>query len=106
MQQAFDMSEIIGLYKEDARRMVSTMQSDMSHWTEIGAGGPPRQELRKLAHQLRGSGRTYGFSQVTRLCKAIENLMIRLEQKRITADDRLKTSILKKIDVLAGIFRS
>jgi len=106
MQQAFDMTEIIGLYKEDARKMVSTMQDDMSKWSEIESGGNARQDLRRLAHQLRGSGRTYGFSQVTRLCKAIENMMIRLEQKRVLADARLKASINLKIDRLSGIFRS
>ena len=36
----------------------------------IRAGREARNELRKLSHQMRGSGRTYGFSQATRIYRA------------------------------------
>src|SRR5437016_13650764 len=93
-----DLSEIIDLYKEDARRMVEKMRVNMEHWDQIQQGGPARADLRRLSHQLRGSGRTYGFRKVTRMCKAIENIVFRLEQGKLQADERVKNLICKTIE--------
>ena len=101
-----DLSEIIGLYKEDARRSIAQMRTAAQNWKEVAALGPACLELRKLAHQLRGSGRTYGFRNVTRQGKALEHLMIKLQAKRFPADKRLQTLITVHIEKLATIFES
>lgn len=102
---AFDMSEIVALYKGDARKSIEAMKSALASWAEIAGGGPPLQDLRRLAHQLRGSGRTYGFRSVTRICKAVENMMIKLEKRRIPADQRLQASVADKIGRLEALFK-
>jgi chemotaxis protein histidine kinase CheA len=100
-----DLSEIVGLYKEDARRSVQHMQTALQQWDDVVAGGPAALELRKLAHQLRGSGRTYGFREVTRLGKALEHLMIMLQAKQVPGNDRLNKVITRYVNRLAVIFQ-
>jgi chemotaxis protein histidine kinase CheA len=92
------------LYKGDAKHMVDQMRSALIRWSEVQQGGPARQELRKLSHQMRGSGRTYGFRQATRICKAMENIILKLEHNRLQADDRVQKSLQVKIDRLAAVF--
>jgi chemotaxis protein histidine kinase CheA len=103
-EPALDLSEIIDLYKEDARRMAEEMRSALARWDNVQEGGPARQELRKLSHQLRGSGRTYGFRDVTRLCKAMENIVQKLEKGKLSADDRVRGSLDRKVSRLAAVF--
>ncbi|HVO32641.1 MAG TPA: Hpt domain-containing protein, partial [Elusimicrobiota bacterium] len=67
-------------------------------------GGPARQELRRLSHQLRGSGRTYGFRRVTAISKAVEQIIQKLEKRTLTADERVKESVSAKIEMLASVF--
>src|SRR5690348_8004231 len=98
-----DLSEIVDLYKDDARRMVQDMRNAIQHWDEFRGGGTPRSELRRLSHQLRGSGRTYGFRNVTRISKAMEQIVVKLDRKQLAADDRVKKSLIGKIDRLASI---
>jgi chemotaxis protein histidine kinase CheA len=105
-EPALDLSEIMDLYKEDARRMAGQMLAAWSRWEEVQAGGSARQELRRLSHQLRGSGRTYGFRQVTRLCKAIENMVQKLEKNKLAPDERLRESIRKKVERLMAVFEA
>ena len=103
-EPAIDLSEIMDLYKEDARRAVEKMQAALTHWEEVRAAGPARQELRRLSHQMRGSGRTYGFRQVTRICKAMENIVLKLEKNKLPADDRAREALHRKVDRLAAVF--
>lgn len=105
-EPALDLSEIIDLYKEDARRMVGQMKEALSHWTDIQTGGTARQDMRRLSHQLRGSGRTYGFREVTRICKAIENITHKLEKGKLPANDRIQGSLRKKVELLAATFNA
>jgi chemotaxis protein histidine kinase CheA len=104
-EPALDLSEIVGLYKEDARRMTGEMRAALDHWDDVAAGGKARSTLRRLSHQLRGSGRTYGFNRVTRISKTIEHIMISLEKLRLPADDRVRQSLAGKVDQLMAIFR-
>jgi chemotaxis protein histidine kinase CheA len=99
-----DMYEIVDLYKEDARQMVNEMRAAANLWQDVVAGGPARQTLRKLSHQLRGSGRTYGFRSVSRISKAVEQIMIKMESRGLAADDRAQKSVFNKIDRLAAVF--
>jgi chemotaxis protein histidine kinase CheA len=103
-EPVLDLSEIVGLYKEDARRSVSQMRAALERWQEFSAGGPACQELRKLAHQLRGSGRTYGFRAVSRVGKAMEHLIIRLQEKHLPADQRLRDVLSRHVERLGTIF--
>jgi chemotaxis protein histidine kinase CheA len=105
-EPVLDLSEILGLYKEDARRSVEHMRAAVQAWDQVAEGGPASLELRKLAHQLRGSGRTYGFRNVTRIGKALEHVMIKLQAKRLPANDRVNTFIVECIDRLEAIFES
>lgn len=99
-----DLSEIVGLYKEDALKTVGKMRDAFSRWDEIQKGGQARADLRRMSHQLRGSGRTYGFRHVTRFCKALENIMIKMEREGFPADDRVRDSIRRKIELLGTAF--
>lgn len=103
-EPALDLSEIIDLYKEDARRMAGQLQAALLRWEEVQAGGPARQELRKLSHQLRGSGRTYGFREVTCLCKAMENIVQKMEKDSLPSDDRAREALRRKVERLAAVF--
>lgn len=103
-EPALDMSEILDLYKEDARRMIGQMRAALACWEEVTRGGAARQELRRLSHQLRGSGRTYGFRDVTRISKGIEQIMQHLEKQTLQPDDRARRSVERKIERLAAIF--
>jgi chemotaxis protein histidine kinase CheA len=100
-----DMSEIVNLYKGDARRMVGEMRAALMHWEDVVTGGPARQALRRLSHQLRGSGRTYGFRDVTRICKCLENIIIRLEKGRFAGDARVQEAIRVRVERLATVFK-
>lgn len=104
-EPALDLSEIMGLYKEDARKSVEQMRLAVRKWDEIVAGGAAQTELRKLAHQLRGSGRTYGFRSVTRIGKALEHLLIKLQEKRLLPDDRLQRSLESLVDRMGEAFK-
>jgi chemotaxis protein histidine kinase CheA len=103
-EPVLDLSEILDLYKEDARQMIGRMQVAFGRWDEIQVGGPARQEMRRISHQLRGSGRTYGFRDITRICKAIENIIWKLEKNQLPADERVRESIRKKIERLGTVF--
>ena len=103
-EPALDLSEIVDLYKVDARRMVEKMREASARWDEIQQGGAARQDLRRLSHQLRGSGRTYGFSNVTRFSKALESIMQKLEKAKLPADDRARKAIEDIIERLAAAF--
>jgi chemotaxis protein histidine kinase CheA len=100
-----DLSEIIDLYKEDAKRMIEKMKSALERWEEVKQGGAARAELRRLSHQLRGSGRTYGFRSVTRTCKAIENIILQLDKAKVAPDERVQESIRKKLKSLVAVFK-
>jgi chemotaxis protein histidine kinase CheA len=104
-EPAFDLSEIVGLYKEDARHMIQEMRAAAGKWNEVSVGGPARGTLRRLSHQLRGSGRTYGFRNVTRVSKAVEQIIWKLEKQAISPDERLRLAVVSKIDRLESIFR-
>lgn len=104
-EPVLDLSEIIDLYKEDARLMVLRMRNALERWQEVVSGGPARQELRKLSHQLRGSGRTYGFRDVTCISKAMERLMDKLEKRTLHADERVRQSIAVKVERLSRTFQ-
>jgi len=104
-EPALDLSEIVGLYKEDARRMIQEMRSSLGRWEEVQALGPALDQLRKLSHQLRGSGRTYGFFDVTRIGKAMEHIVDKIQKRRLSGDERVKTSIGRKIARLETIFK-
>ena len=101
-----DLSEIIGPYKDEARRSVQLMRAALQRWEEVTLGGSARKELRKMSHQLRGSGRTYGFRNVSRISKAIEHLIQKLESKRIDPDARLRRVVSAHVEKLAGIFKA
>jgi chemotaxis protein histidine kinase CheA len=103
-EPALDLSEIIDLYKIDARHMAAQMQAALARWEEVRQGGAARQALRRLSHQLRGSGRTYGFREVTRVCKAMENIVQKIEENRLEPDARAQDSLRRKIDRLVAIF--
>ncbi len=103
-EPVFDMSEIILLYKGDAQKMVVDMRSALGRWDEMTSGGAARQELRRLAHQLRGSGRTYGFYSVTRISKALEKIIQKLDARALSPDERIRKSLSEKIERLADIF--
>ena len=105
-EPALDLSEIVGLYKEDARRSVGNMRAALEHWDELAQGGPACKEMRKLSHQLRGSGRTYGFHNVTRIGKALEHLTQKLEAGKIPTDARLRNVMLAYVERLAAIFQA
>lgn len=99
-----DLSEIVGLYKEDALKTVGKMHDAFSRWSEFQSGGQARTDLRRMSHQLRGSGRTYGFRHVTRFCKALENITIKLEKSALRPDKRVHESIRKKLALLDSAF--
>jgi chemotaxis protein histidine kinase CheA len=103
-EPSLDLSEIIDLYKEDARLMIEKMRSAVASWKDIQNGGPARTDLRRLSHQLRGSGRTYGFRSATRICKAIENITLKMDKNSIPVDERVRESIQKKLECLAAVF--
>src|ERR1041384_1915118 len=96
-EPALDLSEIIDLYIEDAKRMVSLMQGALARWEEFQRGGAARQELRRLSHQLMGSGRTHGFRNVTRIGKAIEGIVQKVEKDKLPADATVRESLREKI---------
>jgi chemotaxis protein histidine kinase CheA len=99
-----DLSEIMDLYKADARRMVGEMQSLLGRWEEVASSVTGRKELRRLAHQLRGSGRTYGFRDVSRICKAMETIVIKFDSQHLTDAERIRQSLCAKVERLATIF--
>ena len=101
-----DLSEILGLYKEDARRMIGDMRSALGRWEEVVQGGSALKDLRRLAHQLRGSGRTYGFRDVTRISKAMEQVVQKLEKSSLPPDERVREAIASKVDKLDRIFKA
>ena len=105
-EPAFDLSEIVELYKEDARGMVVKMRAALGRWAEVSQGGPARVDLRRLSHQLRGSGRTYGFRHVSRFAKALESVILRMEKGAVSADERTRKSVGDKIERLASVFFS
>jgi chemotaxis protein histidine kinase CheA len=104
-EPALDLTEIIELYREDAKIMVGKMEAALSRWPEVQQGGEARQILRRISHQLRGSGRTYGFRDVTRIGKAIENIMLKLEKATVPANDRARDAIRQKISRIAAAFK-
>ena len=104
-EPVLDLSEILDLYREDARRMIREMRDALAHWEEMAHGGEPRDSLRRLAHQLRGSGRTYGFREVSRLAKAIEHVVQKLELSRLAPDERVRRSLAMKMDRLSRVFQ-
>ncbi len=99
-----DFSQIAALYKEDARDSVSKMQVALERWGEVMIGGPARLELRRLSHQLRGSGRTYGFSSASRVAKAMERMIEKLEKNTLEANERLRAALADKVHRLGRIF--
>jgi len=99
-----DFADIIELYKQDARQSVERMRAALERWGEVVTGGPARAELRKLSHQMRGSGRTYGFRDATRISKAMERIVEGLEKHRFEADERIRCSLGRKIERLAKVF--
>jgi chemotaxis protein histidine kinase CheA len=103
-EPVLDLSEIIGLYKTDARRSVDQMRAALQQWDDFSQGGAACALVRKLAHQLRGSGRTYGFRDVTRIAKAMEKITIKIQAKTFAADDRLRDFMTASVKRLAVIF--
>ena len=105
-EPAWDLGELVGVYKEDARKTVAHMRDALARWDEMAENGPASQELRKLAHQLRGSGRTYGFRNVSRVAKALERLVIKLQSKSLEPSDRLLQVMKKNVQRLSEIFNA
>jgi chemotaxis protein histidine kinase CheA len=105
-EPALDLSEIITLYKEDARHSVEMMRQNLQRWSEVGTRGAAWADLRKFSHQLRGSGRTYGFQDVTRVSKAMEHIMDKIGNGSLKAEERVRRSLQAKIERLAQIFKS
>ena len=103
-EPALDLSEIVDLYKEDARLMIVKMREALTRWDDAAEAAAARQELRRMSHQLRGSGRTYGFRSVTRVAKAMESIMLKVEKNVLPADERAREALRVKVERLASEF--
>ena len=86
--------------------MVQKMRDALARWDEVIQGGAARQDLRRLSHQLRGSGRTYGFRSVTRIAKAMESIILKIDKQVVPADDRARESLRTKIERIGHVFGS
>ena len=104
MEPAFDLSEIVDLYKADARASVAQLCLHMKNLSNVVQGAEAVAGVRRISHQLRGSGKTYGFPQVTRLSKALERISISIQAHRIDLSERTVGVIQRYIGKLASIF--
>jgi HPt (histidine-containing phosphotransfer) domain-containing protein len=79
-------------------RYVAGLARDVEQMAEH-LGGGRLADVRRLAHQLRGSGGTYGFPDVTRLATAVESSCDAGEPlARVAADVAALAGLIRRIE--------
>ena len=95
-------SKLAHLQHNYARQLPAKVQVIEQAWqTLIDAPEPgPLQDMIRLCHTLAGSGASYGFEQVTRVCRAIEQQLRDIEKQARAPDSAEQAQIQQQLQQL------
>lgn len=102
-------AEIMEIFIEDARDVLGNIKSKFVVWRDDTDDQNALTELRRGYHTLKGSGRMVGASEVAELSWAVENVLNKVREGKITPSSaiidllqRTQDALPRMIDVLAG----
>jgi chemosensory pili system protein ChpA (sensor histidine kinase/response regulator) len=76
--------EIMEIFIEDARECLENIERDSPAWCKNPDNVELLKELRRYYHTLKGSGRMVGASEISELAWAIENMLNKVRDRKIS----------------------
>ena len=89
---------LYGLYIDEARSHVATLQQELS-----GTAGIPSRELIRAAHTLAGISAGTGFPVIQTLAHALENALVRHSLAHLPPDETGRMLLARAVGALAGM---
>jgi chemosensory pili system protein ChpA (sensor histidine kinase/response regulator) len=81
--------EIMEIFIEDAQDCIQSINREFPRWREKPDDKERLKELRRNYHTLKGSGRMVGASDISELAWAIENMLNKVRDNKISYSDKL-----------------
>ncbi|MES2770644.1 MAG: chemotaxis protein CheW [Pseudomonadota bacterium] len=100
---AIDMTQFYQAFFDEAEEHLSTMESIL---LELDIAQPDPEQLNAIfraAHSIKGSGGTFGFTDITEVTHILETLLDRLRKNEITLRAEMVDAFLAAGDVLKGM---
>ncbi len=80
----FADQEIIGIFVEEVAEVLEHIENAYLQWVDNPKGEEPLVEIRRGFHTLKGSGRMVGAETIGNLAWAVENLLNKVIENRVT----------------------
>ncbi|MBI3545399.1 MAG: Hpt domain-containing protein [Gammaproteobacteria bacterium] len=97
--EEFD-AEIMEIFIEDARDVLENIKRKFVVWRDDTENQNALTELRRGYHTLKGSGRMVGATDVAELSWAVENILNRIREGKVTASPAISDLLQQTQDVL------
>ena len=95
--------EIMEIFIEDAQDCIENINREFPKWRERPDDMERLKELRRNYHTLKGSGRMVGASDISELAWAIENMLNKVRDKKISYSDGMFSLLEQVAAVLPGM---
>jgi chemosensory pili system protein ChpA (sensor histidine kinase/response regulator) len=97
--EEFD-AEIMEIFIEDARDVLENVKSKFLVWRDDVENQSALTELRRGYHTLKGSGRMVGATEVAELAWAVENILNKVREGKVTPSQAIIDLLQQTQDVL------
>ena len=95
--------EMLEIFTEEAREVLETINKELPVWGNDPDNAEALAEVRRCFHTLKGSGRMVGASEIGELGWAVESLLNKVRDGKITHSDAVFDLVAKATDVLPAM---
>jgi chemosensory pili system protein ChpA (sensor histidine kinase/response regulator) len=95
--------ELLEIFTEEAREVLQTINKQLPVWGNDPSNADALAEVRRGFHTFKGSGRMVGASDIAELGWAVENLLNKVRDGKITHSDAVLDLVAKVTDVLPSM---
>ncbi len=95
--------EMLEIFTEEAREVRETINKELPVWGNDPSNADALAEVRRGFHTLKGSGRMVGASEIGELGWAVESLLNKVRDGKITHSDAVFDLVAKATDVLPAM---
>jgi chemosensory pili system protein ChpA (sensor histidine kinase/response regulator) len=95
-----DDDDIMQIFIEDAREMIALINKTLPEWRADPSNRDVLLDLRRAFHTLKGSGRMVGASDISEFAWAVENMLNKVREGKITHSQPMFDLLYRARDVL------
>jgi two-component system, chemotaxis family, sensor kinase CheA len=100
MGSASDMSEYLGIFLSEAEEQVETLDSGLLRLEKEPNNQDLLQEIFRAAHSLKGAAAAMGFTCLSKLCHAAENVLDKFRSGEMSPTTAVIDPLLAGVDAL------